>query len=126
VALLAIDEAAWMSEQVVESVRAMLAVSGAKLMCASTPAGGGGGGTRRGSTRASPGGIEVPATECLRIPAGFLEQERRELGERAYLAEYECQFTDTRGAVFRAEDIDATGVGRSVVQMLERRHLVRR
>lgn len=49
--------------------------------------------------------IEVPATACPRIPAAFLEQEQRELGDRAYASEYCCQFTDARGAVFRAEDV---------------------
>ena len=50
---------------------------------------------------------EGPATQCPRISAEFLEEERRELGEWWFNQEYMCIFMDAQSAAFRREDIDA-------------------
>lgn len=49
---------------------------------------------------------EVPATDCPRIPADFLAEEQRTLGEWWYQQEYLCRFLDAQTAAFRSEDID--------------------
>ncbi len=51
--------------------------------------------------------VKVKATECSRIPASFLEEERLALPRSWYEQEYECQFSEITGAVFAAEDISA-------------------
>ncbi len=51
--------------------------------------------------------VEVPATACPRIPADFLEEERRELPTRVYEAEYCCKFHDADDAYFDSNLIDA-------------------
>jgi hypothetical protein len=51
--------------------------------------------------------VRIAAAQCPRIPAAFLAEERRSLGERWYRQEYECSFEDTVDAVFRSEDIAA-------------------
>jgi len=49
---------------------------------------------------------EVPASECPRIPASFLEEERLALGPWWYAQEYECRFMDVNDQVFPTEAID--------------------
>ena len=52
------------------------------------------------------GQVEVPATECPRLTAEFLEDERRALGDLWFRQEYLCQFADVINAVFRLVDIE--------------------
>jgi hypothetical protein len=106
--LLIMDEAGYTSDALLTAVSPMLAVSGGKLIALSTPAG------RRGwfSDRWHSDGddwrrIKVPASACTRIPASFLEVERRSLGERWYRQEYECSFEDAVGQFFSNEDIES-------------------
>jgi len=107
--LLLIDEAARVSDDLIKSLSPMLAVSGGKLVALSTPAG------KRGwwFDQWVNGGedyyrFEVPASECPRISPAFLEQERRSLGEWAYLQEYCCIFSETRDSVFSFDSIMAS------------------
>jgi hypothetical protein len=51
--------------------------------------------------------VKITARECPRIPANFLAEERRALGEHWYRQEYECSFEDTVAAVFAYADIQA-------------------
>src|SRR5947199_10241251 len=44
--------------------------------------------------------IRVPATECSRIPARFLAEEKRAHGERSFHQEYLCEFVSTEDALF--------------------------
>jgi hypothetical protein len=86
----------------------MLAVSGGRLVTLSTPFGARGWWWKEWTE----GGeswecYEIPATECPRIPATFLAEERRSLGPLFYASEYECRFVDTIDQVFRSADIDA-------------------
>jgi hypothetical protein len=107
VALLVIDEAARVPDELYRAVRPMLAVSGGHLLALSTPFGKrgwffeeweGGGRWKR---------VLVPAHDCPRITGEFLREERAVLGERWYRQEYLCSFEDVVGAVFSAEEIEA-------------------
>ncbi len=106
--LLVVDEASRVSDGLYTAVRPMLAVSGGRLIALSTPFG-----TRGFWYEAwAKGGptwerYEVTASQCPRISAEFLEEERRELGEWWFNQEYMCIFMDAQSAAFRREDIDA-------------------
>jgi hypothetical protein len=105
--LLVVDEASRVSDGLYVAVRPMLAVSRGRLVCLSTPCG------KRGwfySAWEAAGGwerVRVTAAECPRIPANFLDEERRALGERWYRQEYFCSFEDTVDSVFLYDDIAA-------------------
>ena len=76
--LLLIDEAARVSDKIFSSLSPMVAVSRGKIVALSTPWG------KRGwffeaSEARGWEHYRVPATECSRIPAGFLEEERASL-----------------------------------------------
>lgn len=108
VALLVIDEAARVPDDLLAATRPMLAVSGGRLVCLSTPAG------RRGwfFEAWEQGGeewrrVRVEATDCPRITAEFLEAERKALGARVWRQEYFTSFEDAEGAVFDPDDLRA-------------------
>jgi len=101
VALLLVDEASRVSDTLYQAIRPMLAVSRGALWLMSTPNGprgffyetwmkGGADWTR----------VRVPATECPRIGADHLEEERVWLGDRGFRQEYLCEFVAMEGAVF--------------------------
>jgi hypothetical protein len=101
VTLLVIDEAARVPDDLYRSVRPMLAVSDGRLICLSTPYG------KRGFffDAWAHGGddwarIEIPATRVGRIPAAFLAQERRAMGDSWYRQEYLCSFEALEGLVY--------------------------
>jgi hypothetical protein len=101
VRLLVIDEAARVPDALYRAVRPMLAVSGGRLVCLSTPYG------KRGFfyDAWAHGGpdwqrIEVPARAVARIGPEFLAEEHRCLGESFYRQEYECSFEATEGLVY--------------------------
>src|SRR5215204_2323849 len=105
-ALLLVDEASRVDDALYFAIRPMLAVSGGSLMMLSTPFGKrgvfydewtGGEGWER---------YEVPASECPRIPAEFLEEERATLPPWVYRQEYECSFEETEDQVFTSDMID--------------------
>jgi hypothetical protein len=106
-ALLIVDEAARVADELYFAVRPMLAVSGGALMMLSTPYGKrgvffeewqGGKGWER---------YEVPAAGVPRILETFLEEERMSLPQRIYRQEYECSFEETDDQVFSFEDVEA-------------------
>jgi hypothetical protein len=114
--LLIIDEAARVPDDTYRACRPMLAVSGGRLLCLSTPFGKRGffysewerceEATRQG--RPEPWErYQVKVTECPRISAEFLEDERLALGERWWRQEYMCSFEDPVGAVFAHDVIHA-------------------
>jgi hypothetical protein len=95
------DEAARVPDDLYRAVRPMLAVSGGRLILLSTPFG------KRGhffdewtNGGASWERVSVTATECPRISADFLAEERASLGEWWYRQEYECAFVETSDQVF--------------------------
>jgi hypothetical protein len=107
VALLLIDEASRVEDNLYRAMRPMLAVSRGRLLALSTPFG------KRGwfhDAWHGPGDwerVKVTAEQCPRIPADFLAEERRALGERWFKQEYSCSFEDTIDAVFAYADIQA-------------------
>jgi hypothetical protein len=107
VSLLLVDEAARVSDDMYRAIRPMLAVSGGRLWLMSTTHG------QRGffyETWAHGGPewerVQVTARECPRIEAGFLEEERRVMGEQWFRQEYLCEFVDTVGGVFDRELVE--------------------
>jgi hypothetical protein len=101
VALLLVDEAARVSDELYLAVRPMLAVSRGRLWLMSTPYG------KRGFYWQAweRGGdawerVRVPATECPRIDADFLEEEREAMGERWFRQEYLCEFVAAADSLF--------------------------
>jgi hypothetical protein len=106
VRLLAIDEAAWVPDDLYLAVRPMLAVSQGRLVALSTPHG-----TRGWFYEAWRGQepwerYEVPATSCPRISAAFLEEEKRNMGEWWFEQEYLCRFLDAQTQAFSRDDIE--------------------
>jgi hypothetical protein len=103
VALLVVDEAGRVADELYRAVRPMLAVSRGRLICLSTPWG------KRGFFyEAWTGGqnwqcVKVTAHECPRITPGFLAEERLAIGPRWYRQEYECSFEEVVDAVFSPE-----------------------
>ena len=104
-ALIIEDEGSYVSDGLYRAIRPMLAVSGGRLILLGTPNG------RRGhffeawQSDEDWERIEVPASECPRISPAFLEAEKAALGSSWYKQEYECQFLDAVGALFKYEDI---------------------
>jgi hypothetical protein len=104
--LLIVDEAARVDDALVYSIRPMLAVSDGALVLLSTPYG------RRGIFHEEWTGeegwerYEVPATECPRIPATFLEEERRSMPEWWFAQEYLCEFRETEDQLWTHEMIE--------------------
>ena len=104
--LLLVDEGAYVPDELYHSVSPMLAVSGGQLVALGTPAG------KRGwfyeaSTAGRWDRYVIPASECPRISAEFLAEERDRLGEKVFQAEYCCKFVDAAGAAFSGDDITA-------------------
>jgi hypothetical protein len=93
ISLLILDEAARVPDDIYRALRPMLAVSGGRLICLSTPRGKRGffydAWTRGGDDWQR---IEIPTTRIPRIKPEFLEQERRGLGESTFRQEYCCSF----------------------------------
>lgn len=107
--LIVIDEASRVLDSLYYAIRPMLAVSAGRLLLLSTPFG------KRGFFHKEweEGGpdwkrIRIPARECPRIPATFLENERRRMPAARFAEEYGCTFGDAEGAVFTYEQIQAT------------------
>jgi hypothetical protein len=101
VSLLIIDEASRVDDAVYKALRPMLAVGNGDLWLLSTPFG------KRGFFYENwAGGSEewvrtaVPATECPRITGGFLEEERRQLGDLWFRQEYLCEFIEEGHQMF--------------------------
>ncbi len=107
VSLLVIDEAARVPDPLYFAVRPMLAVSQGRLVALSTPFG------KRGWFHDEWHGtgewerVRITAEQCPRIPAEFLAEERRALGERYWRQEYFCSWEDAVDAVFAWADIQA-------------------
>jgi len=118
VSLLVIDEAARVDDATYKALRPMLAVAEGDLWLLSTPRG------KQGFFYENweHGGEEweraaVRATECPRIGAKFLEEERKQLGDAWFRQEYMCEFVeDERGWFDRdvvmgaVEEMEALGI----------------
>jgi hypothetical protein len=107
VKLLVIDEAARVSDSLYRAVRPMLAVSRGRLMALSTPWGKRGWFYDEWIGSAMWRRVEIKASQCPRISADFLEQERKSIGDRWWRQEFDCRFEETIDAVFSEADIAA-------------------
>jgi hypothetical protein len=110
-ALIIIDEAARVPDELYMAVRPMLAVSGGRLAAMSTPWGKRGWWHDEWTSGEDWIRFEVPATQCPRIPPAFLEKERRSMGEWWFNQEYMCTFEDAETAAFSYEDVQAAFEG---------------
>ena len=107
VSLMLVDEAARVSDELYRAVRPFLAVANGDLWLMSTPFG------KRGFfwEEWANGGTQwerfaVKGTECPRIPAAFLEDEKRTMGERWFRQEYLCEFVDVNDSLFDRDVIE--------------------
>ena len=105
--LLILDEASRVADELYYATRPMLAVSGGRLLMMSTPYGKRGVFYEEWTEGIGWERYEVPASECPRIPASFLEEERKALPARVYRQEYSNSFEDVDDAVFAYEDVAA-------------------
>lgn len=101
VSLLVLDEAARVPDALYRSLRPMLAVSGGRLFCLSTPFG------QRGFFwrawhEASADWQRVLAAwrDCPRISPAFIAAERQSLGDSWVRQEFECSFEALEGLVY--------------------------
>lgn len=107
-ALIVIDEAARVEDALYYALRPMLAMGGGDLALLSTPFGERGFFWKewaRGSERWTR--IEAKATDCLRIDAAFLDEERETQGAEWFAQEYLCSFVGMSNQAFRSEWLEA-------------------
>lgn len=107
VSLLIVEEAAQVNEAAYFAIRAMLVTNDGDLWLLSTPFG------KRGFfynewTRNAHlwERVMVPATECSRIPAAALDEERLVIGDEMFRQEYMCEFVSGEAGVFDRDLID--------------------
>jgi Terminase large subunit, T4likevirus-type, N-terminal len=106
-ALVVLDEASRIEDELIAAVRPMLATSQGRLIALSTPFG------KRGfffeAWHGDPSWhrVRIAASDCPRINKEFLEEELRELGQQRFSEEYELQFLENAEAVFPTGIIDA-------------------
>lgn len=108
VALLIIDEAARVPDELYAALRPMLAVGGGRLVLLSTPFG------KRGFfwREWSEGGrgwerVKVTAEQCPRISQAFLERERASIGDWWFRQEYLCEWLDPVDSAFTTSEVQA-------------------
>ncbi len=106
--LLVVDEAARVLDPLYYGIRPMLAVSGGRLALLSTPWGKRGFFHKEWTEAQGWERYEVPAEQCPRISAEFLEEERRTLAPFFFVQEYGCQFSETTDQLFSYADIMAS------------------
>ncbi len=100
-ALVLIDEAAQVSEDLYRSVRPMLAVSQGQLILLSTPRGKQGFFWHAWEHEPHWTKVKVTADQCPRIPSEYLAQERAAIGDWWFAQEFCCAFQQDSDAVFK-------------------------
>ena len=102
------DEAARVPDELVASVRPMLAtVEHGRFFALTTPAGKRGFFYEQWIRGENWERIKVTADECPRIKPEFLAAERETLGPLVYEQEYQCVFHDAETSAFASELIEA-------------------
>jgi len=105
VSLIIEDEASRCPDALYRSIRPMLAVSGGAFMLMTTPFG------KRGHFFDEWTGpnrwerVEIPATQCPRISAEFLQEERDSMGDWWFKQEYMCEFGDSIDSLFTHDQV---------------------
>jgi hypothetical protein len=106
VAMLLVEEAAFVPDAVYESARSFLAVGGGSEWLVSTPYGPRGFFWRRCTdAKLSYKAWKVTWADVPWISAEFIAEERKVKGDRLFRQEYECEFLDTQEGVFNQEDL---------------------
>lgn len=106
-AMVIVDEAARVGDDLLAAVRPMLATSNGRFIALTTPAG------RRGwffdAWQNGTGWqkLSVTAAECPRISQEFLDEQRAELGDLMFRQEFENAFVDDGAQVISSELIEA-------------------
>jgi hypothetical protein len=101
--LVVMDEASRVPDELLASVRPMLATTNGRFIALSTPAG------KRGwfydSWIDGEGWerVAIKGAECPRISPEFLDEERQALGPMRFSQEYECEFIDSETSVFNTD-----------------------
>jgi len=105
---LVIDEASLVEDDLYQSVRPMLAVSGGEMTAMTTPRG------KRGwfYREYTDGGADwhrarVTAYDIPRISRAWLNAERKKIGEWWFSQEYLCEFVDTDDQLYPTDLVDA-------------------
>ncbi len=109
-ALLLLDEASRVDDDLLAAVRPMLATSGGRLIALSTPNGPIGWWYKAWIKEQGWERYEIPATMCPRISPEFLAEERATLGAISFAREYMCSFETPEGALWKPEWIEETRV----------------
>jgi hypothetical protein len=107
VSLLVIDEASRVPDELYQSVRPMLAVSGGRIILLSTPFGKRGFFHSEWTDGVGWQKIKITASECPRIDKEWLEREREMIGSWWFEQEYDCSFVETNDQVFSYDDIQS-------------------
>ncbi len=106
--LVVVDEAARVPDPLYQAIRPFLAVSGGSLVALSSAYAKLGWFYSEYTAGSSAWErVRIPADQVPRISADFLEEERQSLGERVFLREYFCEFSEADDAAFREADIQA-------------------
>lgn len=113
VRLLVVDEAARVPDDLYYGVRPFLAVSGGRMVCASTPFGKRGWYFKEWSEGEGWEKHQITALQCPRITPEFLDQERRSMPQAAFDAEYMCHFGESEDSVF-SYDLVSGAISREV------------
>jgi len=107
VTLLVVDEAARVPDALYYAIRPMLAVSGGRIVLLSTPFGTRGFFFREWQEGEGWNKTKITAYDCPRIPAEFLEEEKRTIGEWWFRQEYLGEFLDAQSQAFTYEAVQA-------------------
>ncbi len=109
VSLLILDEASVIEDALYQSLRPMLATSNGRIILLSTPRG------KRGFFfDVWSGGNDdwhrtrITATECPRISASWLENERQTIPDFWFRQEFLCEFVETSDQLFSFADINSS------------------
>jgi Terminase large subunit, T4likevirus-type, N-terminal len=105
--LIIVDEAARVPDPLYHAVRPMLAVSGGRLICLSTPFGKRGFFHQEWKEGQGWHKVHITVEQCPRISPAFLAEERRSLPAWVFESEYYGVFCDTLDQIFRYADIQA-------------------
>lgn len=105
VALLIVDEASRVSDDLYSTIRPMMSVSRGRLIALSTPFGKLGWFFEAWEGNEPWERVRITAYDCPRITKEFLEEERRTLGTRWFNQEYLTEFVDRIDSVFSQDAI---------------------
>lgn len=107
VAYIIIDEAAQVPDELYKTVRPMLAVSGGKIICMTTPYGKQGFFFDAWQSEEKWYRVKITADECPRITEEFIAEEKLASGEWWVKQEYYCEFVDNDAQLFDWDQFQA-------------------